>query len=118
MSNPDTHNPAPWSPDEIGAFIVQLGTGGEPHALHTFSRRRGTDPSTMWHVADVCDLRGVDPCASPCGSIEPDGRFMFFHLGGLADSSKARLIAFVEAADPRLHFEEFDPSDVTSWTFE
>lgn len=111
MSNPDTREPAPWAPEEYGAFIVQLGADNEPFALHTFVRQRGTEPREIWNILTVCELREVDPM-SPSGWIAGDGGFNFWLPAQMDDRWRKALIAFIEATDPRLHLDEND-----EWTF-
>ena len=64
----------------------------------------------------MCELRGIDPLEPLFGEIQGDGSFNFCNVPD--ESSRLALIAFVEATDPRLHFEEHDPDDVDSWVFE
>ena len=105
------------APGEGGALIIELDNDGTPLTLCAFRRRRGADRSDIWHIADVCELRGIDPLEPLLfGEIQGDGSFNFY---GVPDhSSRPALIAFVEATDPRLHFEEDDPYDLDRWVFE
>jgi len=112
MSDNESQDPPPWAPGEDGALIIERDNDGTPLTLGTFRRRRGEDRSGIWHVFDVCELRGIDPLGRMLsGEIQSDGGF-YFHVEP-DDSSRAALIAFVEATDQRLHFED-DPD----WVFE
>ena len=112
MSDNESQGPPPWTPGEDGALIIELDNEGTPLTLCAFRRRRGADRSDIWHIADVCELRGIDPLEPMLsGEIQSDGGF-YFHVEP-DDSSRPALIAFVEATDPRLHFEEKpDPGDI------
>lgn len=117
MSNGQIQDPGDWAPGAEGGFFVVMDASGKPLALHTFKSRRAPDSSDRWTATEVRELRGVDPLSSmPSGSIENDGGFDF---GMSVDgASKAALAAFIEAEDPRLHFEEIDFDDLTVWKFE
>jgi len=107
MSDNESQGPPPWAPGEGGALIIELDNDGTPLTLCTFRRRRGEDRSDIWNIITVCDLRGIDPLGRTLsGEIQSDGGFEF-HVEP-DDSSRAALIAFVEATDPRLHFEKRD----------
>ena len=111
MSDKESQGPPPWAPGEGGALIIELDNDGSPLTLCTFRRRRGEDRSGIWNILTVCELRGIDYLESLSGEIRGDGSFDFYFVPD--DGSRAALIAFVEATDPRLHFEEDD-----SWVFE
>lgn len=109
MSDNESQGPPPWAPGESGALIIELDNDGTPLRLCTFRRRRGEGRSDSWHVFDVCELRGIDyPPLS--GEIQSDGGFSF-HITP-DESAQGALVAFIEATDSRLHFED------DGWVFE
>jgi len=113
MSDQESQGPPPWTPGEDGALIVELDNDGTPLTLWTFRRRRGEDRSDIWNIFDVCELRGLDPLKPRTSAeIATDGGFSF-HITP-DESAQGALVPFIEATDPRLHF---DPSDLDSWVF-
>jgi len=100
------------APGEGGALIIELDNDGTPLTLCAFRRRRGADRSDIWHIADVCELRGIDPLEPLLfGEIQGDGGFSF-HIPP-DESAQEALAAFIEATDSRLHFDPDPP-----WVYE
>ena len=105
MSDNESQGPPPWAPGERGALIIELDNDGTPLTLWTFRRRRGEDRSGIWNILTVCELRGLDPLKPrTAAEIAADGGFSFHTTPD--ESAHGALVAFIEATDSRLHFED------------